>query len=81
MKKPGIYADLVDDDARDVLVLDSSTFVNEIGLTSRKASALRHYLYRRGPQLAVLEAAAEAYQRNLISKATGRLAQVLQHLA
>ena len=47
MNEPGIYAHLVDDDARDVLVLDSSTFIKEIGLTSQKDSALKHYLYRR----------------------------------
>ena len=81
MKQPGIYAHLVDDDARDVLVLDSSTFIKEIGLTSQKGSALKHYLYRRGTQLGVPEAAAEEYQRNLIAKAKGRIEQIQHELA
>ena len=81
MKQPGIYAHLVDDDATDVLVLDSSTFIKEIGLTSRKGSALKHYLYRRRTQLAVPEAAAEEYQRNLIAKAKGRIERIHQELA
>ena len=33
--------------AEEVLVLDSSTFIQEAGLTSRGASALKHYLYHR----------------------------------
>ena len=81
MNEPGIYAHLMDDDARDVLVLDSSTFIKEIGLTSQKGSSLKHYLYRRGTQLAVPEAAAEEYQRNLIAKATGRIERIQQELA
>ena len=81
MKKPGTYAHLVDDDASDVLVLDSSTFIKEIGLTSQKGSALKHYLYRRGTQLAVPEAAAEEYQRKLVAKASGRIELIQRELA
>ena len=40
-----------------MLVLDSSTFIREIGLTSTKGSALKHYLYCRGTQLVVPQAA------------------------
>ena len=36
--------------ADEVLVLDSSTFVSETGLTSRGGSALKHYLYLRRMQ-------------------------------
>lgn len=81
MYKLGIFAHLVDGDAREVLVLDSSTFIKEIGLTSQKGSALKHYLYRRGTQLAVPQAAAEEYERNLIAKAKGRIEQVRKELA
>ena len=34
--------------ADEVLVLDSSTFINEVGLTKKGASALKHYLFHRG---------------------------------
>lgn len=80
MTKPGIYADLVDDDAKDVLVLDSSTFIKEIGLTSQNGSALKHYLYRRGTQLAVPEAAAEEYERHLVRVARGKIEQIQREL-
>ena len=45
--------------AKEVLILDTNTFVAEIGLTSRDGSALKHYLYRRGMQLVVPEVVAE----------------------
>ena len=35
-------------EVEEVLVLDSSTFIKEIGLMSTKGSALKHYLYCRG---------------------------------
>ena len=51
--------------AKEVVVFDSSTFIREAGLTSRGASALRHYLYVRGTQLAVPQVVAEECKRNL----------------
>ena len=39
--------------ANEVLVFDSSTFIEEAGLTSRDASTLRHYLHVRRTQLAM----------------------------
>ena len=39
--------------ADEVLVLDSSTFINEVGLTKKGASALKHYLFHRGTQLVI----------------------------
>ena len=53
----------------EVLVLDSSTFIQEIGLTSRGASALKHYLYHRGTQLVVPQVVAEECERNLAARA------------
>ena len=67
-------------EAREVLVLDSSTFIAEIGLMSRKGSALKHYLYRRGTQLVVPQAAAEEYERNLVRKATGKIERIQKEL-
>ena len=52
-------------EAQEVLVLDSSTFIKEIGLMSAKCSALKHYLYCRGMQFIVPQAAAEEYERCL----------------
>ena len=63
--------------AEEVLVLDSSTFIKEIGLTSRKGSALKHYLYCRGTQLAVPEAAAEEYERHL-ARAAKKKIEIIQ---
>ena len=34
--------------ADEVLVLDSSTFIKEVGLTKKGASALKHYLFHPG---------------------------------
>ena len=58
--------------AEEVLVLDSSTFIQEAGLTSRGASALKHYLYHRGTRLIVPEVVAEEYERKLIERAIGK---------
>ena len=57
---------------KEVLILDTSTFVEEIGLTSRGGSALKHYLYRRGMQLVVPEVVAEECERHLINRARGK---------
>ena len=58
--------------AEEVLVLDSSTFIQEIGLTSKGASALKHYLYRRGTQLVVPKVVAEECGRKLTARARGK---------
>ena len=63
-----------------MLVLDSSTFIREIGLMSREGSALKHYLYCRGMQLVVPEAAAEEYERNLVNRAKGKVDSIHSHL-
>ena len=59
--------------ANEVLVFDSSTFVREAGLTSSGASALKHYLFRRGTQLAVPEVAVKECERHLAGRATGKV--------
>lgn len=66
--------------AKEVLVLDTSTFVEEAGLTSRGASALKHYLRHRGMQLAVPEAALKEYERNLVKKVVGRIRRIEDEL-
>ena len=58
--------------AGEVLILDTNTFVAEIGLTSRRGSALKHYLSRRGMQLVVPEVVAEECERHLINRASGK---------
>ena len=62
--------------AKEVLVLDSSTFIEEIGLISRRGSALKHYLYRRGTQLVVPAVVAEECERRLSSRAMGKRKQI-----
>ena len=66
--------------SQEVLVFDSSTFIAEAGLTSKGASALKHYLYRRGTQLVVPEVAAEECERHLIDRAMGKKKQVEESL-
>lgn len=56
----------------EVLVLDSCTFIEEIGLTSKGASALKHYLFRRGTELVVVQTVAEECERVLASRAKGK---------
>ena len=62
--------------AKEVLVFDSSTFINEAGLTSRGASALRHYLYVRGTQLAVPQVVADECERNLSERVAAKVKSV-----
>ena len=62
--------------AREVLLFDSSTFIEEAGLTSSGASALRHYLYVRGTQLAVPQVVAEECERCLSERVTGKVKSV-----
>lgn len=62
--------------AKEVLVFDSSVFIGEMGLASRGASALRHYLYRRGTRLAVPQVVAEECERHLSECATGKVESV-----
>lgn len=68
-------------EADEVLVLDSSTFIREIGLMSTKGSALKHYLYCRGTQLVVPQAAAEEYERHLVKRARGKVELIGKELA
>ena len=63
------------DRAREVLVLDTSTLVEEIGLTSKGASALKHYLYHRGTELVVPQVVAEECERVLGARAKGKKKQ------
>ena len=65
---------------QEVLVLDSSTFIEEAGLTSRDASALKHYLYLRGMRLVVPEVVAEQCERNLATIAKGKKDKIEDHL-
>ena len=67
-------------EAEEVLVLDSSTFIREIGLMSMKGSALKHYLYCRGTQLVVPQAAAEEYERHLARVAKGKIQNIHKEL-
>jgi len=76
----GLDSDRQTVDAEEVLVLDSSTFVREIGLMSGKGSALKHYLYRRGMPLVVPQAAAEEYERNLVRRAKEKRERILKDL-
>ena len=66
--------------AEEVLVLDSSTFIREIGLTSGKGSALKHYLYSRGTQFVVPRAASEEYERHLARVARSKIEHVRKEL-
>ena len=68
-------------EADEVLVLDSSTFIREIGLMSTTGSALKHYLYCRGTQLVVPQAAAEEYERHLAKRARGKIELIRKELA
>ena len=66
--------------AGEVLVFDSSTFIEEIGMMSREGSALKHYLYRRGTQLVVPAVVAEECKRHLTKRATGKKMRILDEL-
>ena len=68
-------------EADEILILDSSTFIKEIGLMSTKGSALKHYLYCRGTELAVPQAAAEEYERHLAKRARGKIELIRKELA
>ncbi|MDE0703422.1 MAG: hypothetical protein OXH59_06845 [Rhodospirillaceae bacterium] len=67
--------------ADEVLVFDSSTFIREIGLMSTTGSALKHYLYCRGTELVVPQAAAEEYERHLAKRARGKIELIQKELA
>ena len=66
--------------AAEVLVLDSSTFIKEVGLTKEGTSALKHYLFRRGTQLVVPEVVAEECARKLAARAKGMKKNVAGNL-
>ena len=60
----------------EVLVFDCNTFIQEADLTSRDASALRHYLHARGTQLAVPPVVVEECEKNLRERAVGKVESV-----
>lgn len=64
--------------AKTVLILDTCTFVEEIGLTSKGGSALKHYLYRREMQLVVPEVVAEESERHLARRARGKRQSIVE---
>ena len=66
--------------AREVLILDTNTFVSEIGLTSKGGSALKHYLYCRRMQLVVPEVVAEECERKLTDHAAGKRKRIEENL-
>ena len=66
--------------ADEVLVLDSSTFINEVGLTKKGASALKHYLFHRGTQLVIPEVVAKECERKLAARAKGMKQRIEGHL-
>ena len=65
----------------EVLVFDSSIFINEIGLMSELGSALKHYLYSKRVQLVVPVAAAEECERRLSNLAKGKRRHIQGELA
>ena len=67
--------------AGEMLVLDSSIFIKEVGLTKEGASALKHYLFRRGTQLVVPEVIAKECEDKLAAKAKGMKQNVQGRLA
>ena len=67
--------------ADEVLVLDSSTFIKEVGLKKEGASALKHYLFHRGTQLVVPEVVAKECEHKLADKAKRMKQNVEGHLA
>ena len=62
--------------SKELLVLDSSTFISEAGLTSRDATALRHYLHARGTQLVVPQVVVEECEKHLRERAVGKVKSV-----
>lgn len=64
----------------EVLVLDANMFISEVGFTSRKAPALRHYLYRRGTRLALPQVVVTACARELSRLAMGKQKAALASL-
>lgn len=64
----------------EVLILDTNMFVEEIGLTSRRGSALKHYLYRRETQLIVPEVVAKEGERHLTRRARGKRRNIEREL-
>ncbi len=64
----------------EVLVLDSSTSIQEAGLTSRGASALKHYLYHRRMKLVVPQVVAEECERRLTDIVRGKKEKIEEWL-
>ena len=72
--------DIMELESREVLVLDTNTFVAEIGLTSKLGSALKHFLFCRRMQLVVPEVVVEECQRHLTRRAKGMRKQIQKNL-
>ncbi len=66
--------------AKKVLVLDSSTFISEVGLMSEDATALKHYLFHQKTKLVVPQVVTEEYERNLKKRAAGKVESVIANL-
>ena len=64
----------------EVLVLDSSTSIQEAGLTSRGASALKYYLYHRRMKLVVPQVVAEECERRLTDIVRGKKEKIEEWL-
>lgn len=63
-----------------MLVLDASTFISEVGLSSRKAPALRHYLYRRDTRLVLPQVVVNACAKKLVQQAMDKRKAALASL-
>ena len=66
--------------AKKVLVLDSSTFISEVGLMSRVATALKYYLPHQKTKLVVPQVVIEECERNLKDRAEEKVEIVLTNL-
>ena len=66
--------------AKKVLVLDTSTFISEVGLMSRVATALKYYLPHQKTKLVVPQVVIEECERNLKDRAEGKVQGVLANL-
>ena len=66
--------------AKKVLVLDTSTFISEVGLMSKVATALKYYLFHQDTILVVPQVVTEECERNLKKRVEGKVESVLANL-
>ncbi len=66
--------------AKKVLVLDTSTFISEVGLMSKVATALKYYLFHQDTILIVPQVVTEECERNLKKRVEGKVESVLANL-